>query len=627
MEKIKKLKFNVSKTIIIALIILLSTITITVSADETSSVSIDPSNQTVSSGETFSIDVTCAPGQPIKSFEFQLLFNPSLLQVNSVIEGDIFDGYTTHFNAGTINNVTGTVIDIYGLIVGDGNVTDSGTFVTISCTAKDVSGISALDLSGVGVTNETAYVTISVTDGTVQIDATAPQFDDNSPSTGTTGDSYTFNVSVTDSVDSAEDITVKVDWSHGSQGSNQTMTHVGGNYFEKTVTLDSSSISDMTYIFYANDTNGNSAITSSTSVTVTDNDDPSLVGDNSDGSGTTGDSFDFDVSVSDNVDVGGVNVSWVHGSLSGNLALSDDGDDTWSGSVTLDDNVDSLVYRVQVNDSSGNYVRGSQQSKSVSDNDNPQMSDVTATPGSQDVGGTVNITVVITDNIAIDDVYLNIIYPDSSTINMSIAENKTDNTYYCNRTYNDLGSYSYSIWVSDTNYNSITSSTYSFSIGEDTPPVISNIALTNSSPLDTDSSFGWVNITCDVIDNVEVSLVYLNILNPNGTWNNVTMTTGASSTYYYNSSTAFSTYGNYSYSIWANDTSNNIEHSISNDFSMSPNWDINSDGDCNVYDLVSVSNYYNQTGSPGWIRQDVDNNGQIQVIDLVLISGHYDESW
>jgi len=185
MEKIKKLKFNVIKKIIIALIILLSTITITVSADETSSVSIDPSNQTVSSGETFSIDVTCVPGQPIKSFEFQLLFDPSILQISSVIEGDIFDGYTTYFNAGTVNNVAGTVIDIYGLIVGDGNVTDSGTFVTINCTAKDVSGISALDLSSVGVTNETAYVTISVTDGTVQIDATAPQFYDNSPSTGT----------------------------------------------------------------------------------------------------------------------------------------------------------------------------------------------------------------------------------------------------------------------------------------------------------------------------------------------------------------------------------------------------------------------------------------------------------
>jgi len=430
-----------------------------------------------------------------------------------------------------------------------------------------------------------------------------------------------------DSVDSAEDITVKVDWSHGSQGSNQTMTHVGSNYFEKTVTLASSSISDMTYIFYANDTNGNSAITSSTSVTVTDNDDPSLVGDNSDGSGTTGDPFGFDVSVSDNVDVGGVNVSWVHGSLSGNLALSDDGDDTWSGSVTLDDNVGSLVYRVQVNDSSSNYVRGSQQSKSVSDNDIPQISDVSAMPDSQDIGGYVNITVDITDNIGIDDAYLNINYPDSSSINISITSNKTGNTYFCNRTYSGLGSYSYSIWVDDASDNSVTSVTHSFSIGEDVSPVISNIVFTNSSPLDIDSSFGWVNVTCDVTDNVEVSSVSLNITNPDGSWSNVSMNAYVSDSYYYNSSSTFSTYGNYSYLIWVNDTSNNYGTSSSSVFSMPPNWDINNDGDCNIYDLVSVSNYYNETGIPGWIREDVDNNGQIQVIDLVLISSHYDELW
>ncbi len=61
--------------------------------------------------------------------------------------------------------------------------------------------------------------------------------------------------------------------------------------------------------------------------------------------------------------------------------------------------------------------------------------------------------------------------------------------------------------------------------------------------------------------------------------------------------------------------------------SMPPNWDLNNDGDCNIFDLVLVSNHYNETGTPGWIREDVDNNGQIRVIDLVLVSEHYDETW
>ena len=63
------------------------------------------------------------------------------------------------------------------------------------------------------------------------------------------------------------------------------------------------------------------------------------------------------------------------------------------------------------------------------------------------------------------------------------------------------------------------------------------------------------------------------------------------------------------------------------DFSMSPNWDIDENGVCNVYDLMLVSNYYNSNGSNGWIREDTDNNGVIQVLDLVDISDHYDETW
>ena len=717
-------KSNAITTVIIAIMILLGTATIIVYASDNTTVSIDPSSQIVSPEEIFTVNVSCVPGQPIKSFEFKLSFNASLLKVNSVTEGDIFDGYDTFFNAGTINNVTGTVVDIYGLIIGSGNITGSGTFVTISCTAKDVSGTSTLALSSVGVTNETAYVSITVNNGTVQVDATAPEITDNSPATGTTGDSYTFNVSVTDNIDTVEELTVKVDWSHGSENGNESMTHIGGNYFEKTVTLDTDTIADMTYTIYANDTYANSDTTTQASVSVSDNDNPSLVADNSDASGTTGDTFSFDVTVSDNVGVGGVNASWSHGSLSGNLALSNDGDGTWSGSITLDDNLGNLVYKVQVNDTysnyvcgsqqsksvtdndnpslvadnsdasgttgdsfnfdittsdnidvdsvniswshgslsgnlalnddgdgtwsgiitlddnlgnlvytvqvndtSSNYVRGSQQSKSVTDNDNPQITDVSATPSTQDVGGYVNITAVITDNIAIGEIFLNITYPDSSIQNFSITANKTGNTYYCNKTYTTLGTYTYFIWVDDTSDNSVISTTNTFVIGEQTSPQISNITNTTSSPLDANSSFGWINTTCDVTDNIAVYEVSLNITNPDGSYNNVSMNAGAGDSYYYNSSTAFSTYGNYSYVIWANDTSNNYVTSSSYTISMPPNWDINNDGDCNIYDLVLVSNHYNETGTPGWIREDVDNNGQIRVIDLVLISEHYDETW
>ena len=205
-------RLRANAIVIVILISILFNSTVVVADEFDTTVYIDPSNQTVSPEENFTVNISCVPDQPIKSFEFRLSFNSSLLIANSVTEGNIFDGYDTFFNEGTINNSAGTIVDIYGLIIGTGNVTDSGTFVTINFTAKETAGVSLLVLSNVGVTNETSYVSVSVSNGSVQVDTISPVFDDASPSTGYTGNSYTFNVSVTDNTCAADELMVMVDW-------------------------------------------------------------------------------------------------------------------------------------------------------------------------------------------------------------------------------------------------------------------------------------------------------------------------------------------------------------------------------------------------------------------------------
>jgi hypothetical protein len=163
--------------------------------------------------------------------------------------------------------------------------------------------------------------------------------------------------------------------------------------------------------------------------------------------------------------------------------------------------------------------------------------------------------------------------------------------------------------------------------GGNPPPQISNIARTTSDPLDTNPLYGWVNMSCTVTDNVAVSQVILKIWTPSGSWNNVSMVTRTTGDYYYRSTTAFSTAGNYSYSIYAKDTSNNTNTTSNMIFSMSPNWDNNNDGRCTILDYVMISNHYDQTGSSGWIREDVDNSGVINVLDLITTSNHYYELW
>jgi chitodextrinase len=153
---------------VLAVVIVLFALSVstTVTADDfETTVRINPSSQTVFLEDTFTIGVYCTPGQPIKSFEFKLSFNASLLQVNSVTEGDIFAGYTTFFNNGAIDNNAGSIVDVYGLIIGSGNVSNNGTLVNISITAKSTIGTSFLNLYGVGVTNETEYVSIAVNNG------------------------------------------------------------------------------------------------------------------------------------------------------------------------------------------------------------------------------------------------------------------------------------------------------------------------------------------------------------------------------------------------------------------------------------------------------------------------------
>jgi len=502
-----------------------------VSGDEPSNlVYVSPSNQVVSPQESFDISIYCEPDQPIKSFEFKLSFDSSLIEANSVTEGDIFSGYSTFFNSGVINNTAGTIINVYGLILGNGNVTDPGSLANISFTAKDVSGISYLNLYDFGVTNETSYVSISVTNGTVQIDGIAPEFNDISPSQGYTGDSFTFSVDVTDNVDSADNLSVYVDWSHGGSSSNDSMSNSGGNNFEKTITLDQNSISDLSYDFYAQDSYGNGNSTSISTVTVLDN-------------------------------------------------------------------------------------------------DRPEISNIQASPSTQEVDGYVNISAEVTDNIAVNEVFLNITYPDTGYQNISITSNVSKNIYYCNKSFGQYGTHYYFIFANDQNSNKLTSATNSFIIGDFSPPDISNIEVITSSPLDTDSTYGWVNITCTVVDNVEVTQVYLNITNPDDTWNNISMASAGSNKYFLNSSTNFSGCGNYSYFIWAIDDDSNEKSSSNSIFSMPPNYDVNMDGTQNVLDLVSVSNYYFNTGGPGWIRQDIDNNGIVEVLDFVIISNNYGNGW
>jgi len=140
-------------------------------------------NKTVALGTVFDINVSCQPAQPVSSWEFSLTFDPTLLQVDSVTEGDFFHPFTTLFNSGTTNNTSGNITLMYNLIhpTAQGNASAPGSCINISFTAI-APGTSPINFlyEGVldpGVTNHTEYVPLTVFNGNVTIQGSAaPQF-------------------------------------------------------------------------------------------------------------------------------------------------------------------------------------------------------------------------------------------------------------------------------------------------------------------------------------------------------------------------------------------------------------------------------------------------------------------
>jgi hypothetical protein len=133
-----------------------------------------------------------------------------------------------------------------------------------------------------------------------------------------------------------------------------------------------------------------------------------------------------------------------------------------------------LTYTVQVNDTSNNYFLGSQQTKSVTDNDAPLISDVSAVPASQIVDGYVNITANVSDNINLNSVMVAITGPSGFTPVNDSMDNAGGDVHYYYENYSIVGIYNYSIWANDSSDNSVTSATYQFEI-------VAEILVTNLS--------------------------------------------------------------------------------------------------------------------------------------------------
>ena len=157
-------------------------------SSEPSMVGVSIPTGTIGPGEAFTFEIYCHPGGPVRAFEVNFQFDATLFEINTVSQGTLFTGYTSFFSEGVIDNTAGTMSGILGVILGPGNVTANGTLLSVSCTAKENLGTSAIDLTNVGLTDETQYVSLVVNDGflTVSSQTGDPLISSPDPANGST---------------------------------------------------------------------------------------------------------------------------------------------------------------------------------------------------------------------------------------------------------------------------------------------------------------------------------------------------------------------------------------------------------------------------------------------------------
>jgi len=192
---------------------------------------------------------------------------------------------------------------------------------------------------------------------------------------------------------------------------------------------------------------------------------PPEIRDNTLPSATTGDPFTFNATITDFTGISTVWIEYWYGSSTHtNVSMTNVGGDYWEETIVVADTLDNLHYIIAANDTFNNWNSTDVQDVIIGDNDHPEITNVRVIPATQAKGGYINISATVIDNIKVNDVYLDILYPDMNEENFSIAQNNINDTYYYNTTYNQVGVHTIRIWANDTTGNEALSASSTFTI-------------------------------------------------------------------------------------------------------------------------------------------------------------------
>ena len=219
---------------------------------------------------------------------------------------------------------------------------------------------------------------------------------------------------------------------------------------------------------------------------------PPEITDNTPSIGYTGDVFTFNATVTDDTEVYEVVAGYWFGNGSiKNTDMNNTSGDYWEANIIIGNSLDLLHYYFYAEDTYNNGNCSDDKNVTILDNDKPEIENVNAYPSVQMAGDFVDISADVTDNIDVSEVYLYILYPDSTVENFSITESQNGDTYNCNKKYYQGGVHTFHIWACDTGGNTNISEDGTFEIVLGDKPEIPQIQGPTQGKVGTSYSYNF----------------------------------------------------------------------------------------------------------------------------------------
>ncbi|MCD4703260.1 MAG: hypothetical protein K8R64_03015 [Methanosarcinaceae archaeon] len=159
------------KRSIIVCVLLLTLFGIGIPVASATDVILKPSSPTVCAGDAFTVEVFVYPNAEISGMYFEPRFDDSKMHIEDVSEGTLFQQWEerSFFTVGLTE--TGSIKNVYGCILGEGDVTTPAVFATITLVAgPKTNGISHIYLEDVIISDPKGHaIDVTVTQASVKI--------------------------------------------------------------------------------------------------------------------------------------------------------------------------------------------------------------------------------------------------------------------------------------------------------------------------------------------------------------------------------------------------------------------------------------------------------------------------